>query len=160
MCFLELPDLMLYLIAAVALMMLLLRRLRRFLLACPGVLIAGDFWVVATLSGQLCCIKYIKPEALPLSCLFFFHTSIRMAGAVASSAPLPQHSPPPSGLCQLASRPALLTAVLRHRYCAQYAKFFGSKHFLVCAVRPGNRKCTHCQELGSKCLCVSVLVDS
>ena len=79
-----------------------------------------------------------------------------MAGAVAFSTLLPPLPPSLSGCQQLASRPALPSAVLRRQYYARCAKFLGSKPSLVCTVQPGNQKCTRCQKLGSKCFHVRI----
>ena len=159
MCIWELPGSMLYPVAAVAFIALLLRCFWRFLFTYPDVLVGRDLWVVAALSEQPDCIGRIKPQEPLQWCLFFFHTSIRMAGPVASLAPSPPLPPPPLGCQQPVSKPALPCAVLRCCYCALCTKFLGLKPSLVCAVRPGNQKCTRCQELGSKCLCVHVLAS-
>ena len=52
-CFWELPDLASYPTTTVALVALLLRHLQLSLFACPGVLVAVDFWVVAPVWARL-----------------------------------------------------------------------------------------------------------
>ena len=133
-----------------------------------------------TASGVLCCVfwrlgylkllgcyhivwatlfywAYKHLVAPPLSCLSFFHISVKIASAVASLVLLLPPPPPPSG-CRLPTfRLAFFSAVPRRQYCAQFAKFLGLRPSLVCTVRPSNQKCTRYQELGSKCLCMCVL---